>query len=74
MCSFPSDKVPDGVDYMTFSDEIESVFTTKGLEKNPTAELELFIPLAQGKPISLIAEDEQIADKAMHKLAEKVYR
>lgn len=30
------------VDYVSFSDDIESVFTVKGLEKNPTKEPEAF--------------------------------
>ena len=33
-----SPKDPQCVDYMRFSDEIESIFTRKDLEKDPTAE------------------------------------
>ena len=32
------------MDYMQFSDEVESIFTQKNLEKNPTAEVQQFVP------------------------------
>ena len=38
-CRYQSHKDPSCVDYMKFSDEIESIFTVKELEKMPTAEV-----------------------------------
>ena len=37
---YRSRKDPNYVDYSTFSDEIESVFTMKDLEKMPTVEVQ----------------------------------
>ena len=36
---YQSSKDPTCVDYMAFSDEIESIFTTKNLEKMPTTQV-----------------------------------
>ena len=70
--SYPSANDQNAVDYMSFSDEMESIFTTKGLEKTPVAEPEQFIPPAQGTPFLLSAPEEQIIDRVLHMLTEKV--
>ena len=70
--SFPSSKLPNGVDYATFCDEIESIFTTKGLEKNPTGELELFVPPPPTRPFEFAQEENEILDTALHRIADKV--
>ena len=57
---------------MAFADEIESIFTTKGLEKNPTAELELFVPPPQTRPVEFSEEEEVKVDTALHRVADRV--
>ena len=44
------------VDYITFNDEVEGIFTKKGLEKEPTAKVEEF------KPPSIIDPDDVLTD------------
>ena len=61
------------MDYVSFCDEIESVFTTKGLEKTPTVEVKLYAPAEEtGTYQSLTPVEEQMAERALHKIAEKV--
>lgn len=69
---FLSAKDPSCVDYMQFSDEVESIFTQKDLEKNPTAEVQQFVPPVEVDLNVLSPEEEQILQKTMHRLAEKV--
>jgi len=59
------------VDYVAFCDEIESIFTTKGLEKNPTGELELFVPPPPTRPPEFTQEEQEILDTALHRIADK---
>ena len=56
------------MDYMRFSDEVESIFTHKDLEKTPTAEVQQFVsPVEVGMDI-LSPEEEhvQIPQKTVH--------
>ena len=46
-CRFLSPKAPGCVDYRRFSDEVESIFTRKHLEKTPTAAVLQFVPPVQ---------------------------
>lgn len=64
---------PNYINYMMFSDEIESVFTTKGLEKTPMAEVDVFIPPGEVGRCPLTPEEREIFNTAMQKLAEKVH-
>ena len=57
---------------MCFSDEVESIFTRKDLEKTPTAPVEQFVPPVQVDLNVLSPEVEQILQKTMHRLAERV--
>ena len=57
---------------MWFSDEIESVFTRKDLEKTPTAEVVQFVPPVGVNMYVLSPEEEQTLQKTMHRLAERV--
>ena len=57
---------------MKFSDEIESIFTRKDLEKTPTAEVQQFVPPVEVNMNILSPEEEQILQKTMHRLAERV--
>lgn len=71
-CRYLSSKDPSYVDYMTFSDEVESIFTTKHLEKTPTAKVVQFKPNSEVDCNSLSPEEEQILQKTLHRLAERV--
>ena len=57
---------------MKFSDEIESIFTRKDLEKTPTAEVQQFVPAVDVSMYVLSPEEEQTLQKTMHRLAERV--
>lgn len=67
-----SSKDPSYVDYMAFSDEVESIFATKHLEKTPTAQVVQFKPNSEVDCNSLSPEEEQILQKTLHRLAERV--
>ena len=67
-----SAKNPSQVDYMRFSDEVESVFTRKNLEKMPTAEVMQYVPPVGVNMSVLSPEKEQTLQKTMHRLAERV--
>ena len=73
-CRYLSAKGPTFVDYMQFSDEVESIFTHKNLEKTPTAEVQQFVPPVEVDLNILSPEEEQILQKTMHRLAERVKR
>ena len=60
------------MDYMRFSDDVESIFTYKDLEKTPTAEVQQFVPPMEVGMDVLSPEEEQILQKTMHRLAERV--
>ena len=60
------------MEYLAFSDEIESVFTTKGLEKYPTAEVQVFVPPVEVGLQPFNTEESELFEKAMHRLAEAV--
>jgi hypothetical protein len=61
------------VNYVNFSDEVESVFTQKGLEKNPTAEINQFIPADFDPQVNeLSAKDQLIYEKIITRMVEKV--
>lgn len=69
---YQSSKDPSQVDYMRFSDEIESIFTRKDLEKTPTADVVQFVPPVDVDMCVLSPEEEQTLQKTMHRLAERV--
>ena len=71
-CRYLSSKDPSCVNYMTFSDEVESIFTTKHLEKMPTAQVVQFVPNPEVDCNFLSPEEEQILQKTLHRLAERV--
>jgi hypothetical protein len=60
------------VDYTVFNDDIESIFTTKDLEKAPLLEPELFQPSPAAAINVLKPEMEAIVTKCMERLAEQV--
>ena len=71
-CRYSYYKDPNFVDYSAFSDEIESIFTTKGLEKMPTVNVEVFTPPDEVGIRPLSPGETKIMETAMHKLAERV--
>lgn len=64
--------MPDHVDWMRFSDEIESIFTTKGLEKAPLLEIDQFQPPVDWERNAMSDEDAGICLEALERLSEKV--
>ena len=56
------------VNYVQFSDEVESIFTHKNLEKTPKAEVQQFVPPVEVDLNFLSPEEEQILQKTMHRV------
>lgn len=59
---------PNLVDYVTFNEEMEGIFTKKGLEKAPTATVDEF------KPPSIIDPDDVLTDEEEKALEECLVR
>jgi len=66
----PSD--PDYVEYYRFCDDVESAFTQKGLEKNPTAVPVRFKPDNQFCHNKISKEAEDLLENVMQRLAGRV--
>ncbi len=60
-----------GVNYVEFSDELESVFTAKGLVKNPTYEVKEFVTDDPTLNI-LSAKDQKVYQKIIDRMVELV--
>jgi hypothetical protein len=63
------------VNYVEFSDAVNSVFTVKDLERNPTIEPETFCGYENGADPTLnilTVEEEKILESAVTRLKEKV--
>ena len=60
------------MDYIQLSDEVESIFTHKDLEKTPTAEVQQFTPPMEVTQNVLSPGEEEITRNTIHRLAEKV--
>jgi hypothetical protein len=74
---FRNEKDSSQVDYIKFSDEVESVFTKKGLVKAPTEEPERFEVYSNGweadPSVNVLTEEENdILVKVMDRLHDKV--
>ena len=68
-------KVPgyeDKVDYMSFTTDVESVFTVKEMEKAPLLEPERFKPPDDWSENQLSKDYEGYARNALNKMAERV--
>lgn len=63
---------PDYVDYYQFCDDVESAFTQKGLEKNPTAVPIQFKPNYQLSHNKISQEAEDLLENVMQRLAGRV--
>ena len=63
---------PDFVEYTKLVDDIESIFTTKDLEKAPLLEPEVFQPPEPETVKMLDPENEAILQRSMRRLAEQV--
>lgn len=57
---------------MRFSDEVESIFTTKELEKAPLLDVEQFKPPVDWQMNTMSSGDGEICIEALKRLAEKV--
>ncbi|XP_074647534.1 uncharacterized protein LOC141903328 [Tubulanus polymorphus] len=69
---FESPNHMDYVDYRAFSDEIESIFTMKDLEKSPLSQPVQFKPPVEWEQNSLPQGADEMFQKCMERLAEKV--
>ena len=73
LCRYRSPKDPNYVEYKALSDEMESMFAIQGLEKMPTLHPELLVPPDSYEArTQLTPEQQQILERTMHRLAEKV--
>lgn len=63
---------PEHVDYIRFCDDVESVFTVKGLEKNPLYEVKQFQPPPEIENNRLASNAEIHLETVMHRLADRV--
>ena len=63
---------PEYIDYKRFCDEVESIFTTKHLEKMPLEEVEPFKPSVEWELNALSPEDNEKFMRCMAKIKEKV--
>ncbi|CAH1794695.1 unnamed protein product [Owenia fusiformis] len=62
----------DYVEYLRFSDEIESIFTTKNLEKAPLLTVEQFKPPVEWEQNNLDPDAEELISSCMRRIGEKV--
>jgi Ca2+-binding EF-hand superfamily protein len=69
---YASSKDEDFVDYVAFTDEIESVFTMNELEKVPTADVFQFIPPDAVDENQLDPFKQQTLENCLRRLADKV--
>lgn len=60
------------IEYRKFCDEIESIFTTDFLEKNPLVESEQYVAVKDAANIRLDPDKEDRVKNLMSKLAERV--
>jgi len=62
------------IEYKKFCDEIESIFTTDFLEKNPLVDSEPYVPIRDAENIQLDPDKQDRVDQLMNKLAQRVHR
>eukprot|EP00795_Rhopilema_esculentum_P008232 gene8232-14169_t len=72
MTFYESLNYPDYVDYTQFCDDVESVFTVKGLEKNPLYDVKQFRPPPDSENNKLAENAENMLETVMHRLADRV--
>lgn len=70
--SYQSATYPDYVNYVQFSDDIESIFTTKNLEKMPLQQVRQFQPPVEWEQNHLSPQMEGTLTTCVERLAEKV--
>ena len=62
------------VEYLVFSDLVESIFTLKNLEKNPLVTPQQFKPAVQVEKNVLTPGEKQILERVVQRLALKVWQ
>ncbi|CAF3937527.1 unnamed protein product, partial [Rotaria sp. Silwood1] len=60
---------PNSIEYKKFCDEIESIFTTDSLEKNPLVDSEQYIAIKDATNIHLDPDKEDRVANLMDKMA-----
>ena len=63
---------PDYVDYLKFCDEVESIFTTKELEKRPLEDVVQFKPPEEWERNKLPVDQQNRFRACMERLSDKV--
>ena len=71
-CSYRSRVELNAIEYKKFCEEIESVFTTDFLEKNPLVAAEQYLPIKDTRNIRLDPDKEDRVKALMLKLAQRV--
>jgi hypothetical protein len=74
---FQSSRNPEFVDYIAFSDEMESVFTKKGLERTPTSlptEFTNYVYESGSRPFQLVdpSLESPVLNRVLSRLAESI--
>ncbi len=62
----------NSIEYKKFCDEIESIFTTDFLEKNPLVESEQYVAIKDATNVRLDPEKEDRVKNLMGKMAQRV--
>lgn len=65
-------KEPHSVDWLTFCNEVDSIFATRNLEKDPLKDPELFYPPPDYTNNELTADENAVVENAIRKIADKV--
>nr|XP_054773761.1 uncharacterized protein LOC129281858 [Lytechinus pictus] len=72
--TFQSPSDPKFVEWLLFSDHVESIFTLKNLEKDPLITPEQFKPAVQVEKNVLTSVEENILANTVERLAQKVHK
>ena len=64
----------NAIEYKKFCEEIESIFTTDFLEKNPLVESEQYVPINDAENIRMDPDKEDRIQVLMNKMAKRVTR
>ena len=72
MTTYCSHKDPSYVDYKEFSNEMESNFMVPGVEKTTTVDPQPYSPTLIMDTNTLLPEEEQILERTLHRIVERV--
>ena len=72
MTTYCSHKDPSYKDYKEFSNEMEANFMVPGVEKMTTVDPQPYAPTLLMDTNTLLLEEEQILERTLHRVAERV--